>query len=110
MEQPLLFETPIQTPSDTRPAREILDENAFYGIQLFYDVYETARLLNENYKKILSLAVSCKLDCLKIRGTFRVPWWAILEYMEDRERIEELERNYYGFIRGQETARMRMRE
>lgn len=109
MEQLILFDAPEQKPMDERSPREILEENAYYGIKFFYDVYETARLLNETYKKVLALAVSCKLDCLRIRGTFRVPWWAILEYMEDRPRIEELERNYYGFIRGQETARMRMR-
>ena len=89
--------------------KKVLEENAQYGLQYFYNVYQTANLLAVSYKKVLDLILSCKLDCLQIRGTYRIPWWAMLEYMGDQDRIKNIERDYYRLMRVQELAYVRQK-
>ena len=111
MEQLVLFQNnELQMPQvSNNDIKKVLEENAHYGLQSFYNVSQTAGLLALSYKKVIDLVLSCKLDCLQIRGTYRIPWWAILEYLGDVERIENIEKDYYHLMRVQETAYSRQK-
>jgi len=105
MDQLMLFNNlPKQTETGNKTPSEILEDNAYYGLKYFYDPFQAADILKMSYVVILKLVNQCKMDCLKIRGTYRIPWWAMLEYLADKERIRDIERHYYHLMHTQETA------
>jgi len=107
MDQLTLFNDNPAVQPEQKDASKILEENALYGVQFCYNVYQAAALLKVSYKKVLDLVMNCKLDCLKIRGTYRIPWWSLQDYLSDKERIDLIEESYYNLVRVQEVAHLR---
>lgn len=74
---------PPLTESDKERILDNLVKKANWGVQYFYDVYETANLLHITIDEMQGLIYSFKLDCTRIRTALRVPWWSICEYLLD---------------------------
>lgn len=109
MEQLLLFhegKAGNDTAAAGKSAADIVMENASLGVKFFYDIYETADLLETSYKRVSELVLSFKIDCLKIRTTYRIPWWSLINFINDSERISDIEEKYYQWIRVQENAHL----
>lgn len=94
---------------DLRPYREPLTERqrlaaidelsrrAQLGIQYTYTLREACAILHCSYDEMNTLIHLYRLDVVTLRDAYRVPWWALAEYLIDPE--DQIEEEIYELIR-----------
>lgn len=93
----------FREPLTERQRLAAIDELAMHaklGIRYFYTLREACAILHCSYDEMNTLIHLYRLDVVTFRDAYRVPWWALAEYLIDpedeiEEEIDELIRSRY---------------
>ncbi len=72
----------------------LLQHHAVYNDKLFWTPREVSRLLDLSKYQVYWLIWRFRLDAVYVCGVYRVPWFSIIDYMNDRKVIK---RQYWAF-------------
>jgi hypothetical protein len=78
---------------------EDLEKRMKFKRELFYTTEEVSRMLNLSYFQVFYLCKWFRLVGVKIHNLTRIPVTEIIEYLEDYNRIDELESAFYEWLR-----------
>jgi hypothetical protein len=76
----------LRQPLSAKQRKAAIDDlilQAHLGHKYFYTLYEACAVLHVSYDEMVTLIHFYKLDAVSFRGTYRVSWWAIAEYLLD---------------------------
>jgi excisionase family DNA binding protein len=72
--------------------------HAKYGSRLFYSPKEAAEILQLSYYQVFTAIRQYRLDAIRIGSIWRIPWTAIMRFVEEEPRRESIERAYYEWV------------
>ena len=101
MGQPLLFDPPkerVNRFADQSDMIAYIEENCRWNKINFYSVAETAAFLCLSEDEVEHLIRYYYLDAVHIEGVVRIPYNAILRYLEEHEAERQRRRSYYSYI------------
>lgn len=76
-------------------------QNAASNGRLFYSIREVAQVLGISGFRVYYLVYYYRLDALVVAGEYRIPFTAIIDYLQDRHRITQQYRDYLTLVDGQ---------
>lgn len=77
---------------------------AAYKERVFYPPKEVAELLGLSYFQIFSAIRMYRLDAVRIGYMWRVPWTAIVRFLEEEEYRKDVTQCYYDWVRSRGGA------
>ncbi|MGD1834043.1 MAG: hypothetical protein ACPKOP_11920 [Sphaerochaetaceae bacterium] len=83
--------------------KSLLQHHAVYSDKLFWTPKEASRLLELSGYQTYWLIWRCRLDALSICGEYRIPWFSIIDYLEDRKKIKRQFWAYKNLLTDKET-------
>lgn len=101
MGQLLLFEPPkkrVNRFADQDDMIAYIEENCRWNKVNFYSVAEAAAFLCLSEDEVECLIRYYYLDAVHIEGVVRIPYNAILRYLEEHEAERQRRRSYYSYI------------
>lgn len=79
-------------------------QNAASNGRLFYSIREVAGLLGISGFRVYYLVYYYRLDALVVAGEYRIPFTAVIDYLEDRHAIARQYRDWLAFIDGRTVS------
>ena len=81
-----------------------LQLSASYSDKIFYPPKEVAEMLGLSYFQVFSAIRMYRLDAIRVGAMWRIPWTAIIRFIEEDEYREDLERSYGEWVKARGGA------